>query len=83
MRHASCFLSSKSGELRMKGFQSKNTGAVQMASNPLAPLNSKLNYIHQRFLRGLVLNGDVTTTHTSFEDQHAAFLPKPFTRNSF
>ena len=60
-----------------------NEGAVQLAQNPVTNSNSKHIDVRHHFLRELVANGTISITHVRSAWQHADFLTKPLSVETF
>ena len=60
-----------------------NQGAVQLAQNPITNSNSKHIDVRHHFLRELVGRKDISIIHVPSPFQHAEFLTKAISRESF
>ena len=60
-----------------------NEGAVQLAQNPITNSNSKHIDVRHHFLRELVARKEIAITHVRSDLQHADFLTKAITQDSF
>ena len=60
-----------------------NNGAIQMGVNPVTNSNSKHIDVRYHFLQGLVEKGEFSISHVQSKFQHAEFLTKPPSKESF
>ena len=60
-----------------------NQGAVQLAQNPITNSNSKHIDVRHHFLRELVGRREISIIHVPSPYQHADFLTKAISRESF
>ena len=60
-----------------------NQGAIQLARNPITNSNSKHIDVRHHFIRELVARREISITHVSSEYQHADFLTKAISKESF
>ncbi|CAN0366569.1 unnamed protein product [Pylaiella littoralis] len=60
-----------------------NQGAIQIAHNPITNSNSKHIDVRHHFIRELVERKEISITHVTLEYQHADFLTKAISRESF
>ena len=60
-----------------------NKGAVQLAQSPVTNSNSKHIGVRHHFLRELVANGTISIAHVRSAWQHAGFLTKPSSVETF
>ncbi|CAB1120295.1 unnamed protein product [Ectocarpus sp. CCAP 1310/34] len=60
-----------------------NQGAIQIAHNPITNSNSKHIDVRHHFIRELVERKEISITHVTSEFQHADFLTKAISKESF
>ncbi|CAB1097046.1 unnamed protein product [Ectocarpus sp. CCAP 1310/34] len=60
-----------------------NQGAIQIAHNPITNSNSKHIDVRHHFIRELVERKEITITHVPTQFQHADFLTKAISKESF
>ncbi|CAB1106332.1 unnamed protein product [Ectocarpus sp. CCAP 1310/34] len=58
-------------------------GAIQIAHNPITNSNSKHIDVRHHFIRELVERKEISITHVTSEFQHADFLTKAISKESF
>ncbi|CAB1102304.1 unnamed protein product [Ectocarpus sp. CCAP 1310/34] len=60
-----------------------NQGAIQIAHNPIVNSNSKHIDVRHHYIRGLVERKEISMTHVPTQFQHADFLTKAISKESF
>ena len=82
LKYVRCFIFPGLGEACVTVFED-NEGARHLAQNSVHTSNSKHIDVRHHFLRELVFRGEFAIVHVPTKEQHADFLTKPLSTETF